>query len=57
MSKKWTIEEARAYISKVQKSKQPIGLTYCSAIDFLLKCNSNLSEIKEDENDNSDNIE
>ena len=36
MSKKWTIESARSYINKVQKGKQQPGLTYCSAIDFIM---------------------
>ena len=36
MSRKWTIEEAKAYIMKVLKGKQQIGLTYCSAVDFLV---------------------
>jgi len=39
MGKKWTIEEAKAYIAKVQKSKQQIGLTYWSAIDFIANSN------------------
>ena len=36
MSKKWTVDEARAYVVKVQKGKIPTGLTYCSALDFLM---------------------
>ena len=59
MSKKWTIEEAKNYITKVQKGKQQIGLTYCSAIDFITNhtnANVNLHSlaIKEEDNDISD---
>lgn len=35
MSKKWTVEEAKNYVAKVQKGKLQVGLTYCSALDFL----------------------
>ena len=52
MSKKWTIESARAYITKVQKGKQQPGLTYCSAIDFLMNHTDVKSLVtKEKEND------
>ena len=56
MSKKWTIEEAKMYITKVQKGKQQAGLKYCSAIDFLMnhtnaEVNLNSLAAKEDEND------
>lgn len=37
MAKNWTLEEARAYVKKVQNGKQQVGLKYCSAIDFLTK--------------------
>lgn len=58
MSKNWTVESAKAYVSKVVKSKQQSGLTYCSAIDFLMnhtKTAVNLHPLskKEDENDYS----
>ena len=36
MNKKWTVEEARNYVAKVQKGKQQVGLKYCSAVDFLM---------------------
>ena len=56
MSKKWTVEEAKMYVTKVQKGKQQIGLKYCSAIDFLMNyTNAQISlhplAAKEDEND------
>ena len=56
MSKKWTIESARAYIAKVQKGKQQSGLTYCSAIDFLMN-HTNVQSLatKEEDNDRADN--
>lgn len=44
MSKKWTVEEAKNYIMKVQKGKQQSGLKYCSAIDFLM--NHTNTEVK-----------
>lgn len=55
MSKKWTIDSARAYITKVQKGRQQPGLTYCSAIDYLANhCDikTNLHPLAEKENDN-----
>ena len=57
MSKKWTIETAKAYVNKIQKGKQQIGLTYCSAIDFLMNCTNHEVRLhplatKEDDNDN-----
>jgi hypothetical protein len=58
MSKKWTIESAKAYVNKVQKGKQQSGLTYCSAIDFLMN-HTNLETktptlvTEEDSNDNN----
>ena len=56
MKRKWTVDEARSYVMKVQKGKIPSGLTYCSAIDFLINHTKaqidNESFIKiEDEND------
>lgn len=57
MSKNWTIEEARNYVAKVQKGKQQAGLTYCSAIDFLMNHTASKMTMhslarKEGENDN-----
>lgn len=37
MNKKWTVEQAKAFISTVEKKKLPKGLTYWSAKDFLNK--------------------
>ena len=56
MSKNWTVEEAKAYVSKVIKGKQQSGLKYCSAIDFLTNhtntvINLHSLAVKEDEND------
>ena len=34
---KWTIESAKAYVTKVQKGKQSMGLKFWSAVDFLTK--------------------
>lgn len=36
MGKKWTDESARSYVAKVQAGKNQIGLTYCSAMDYLV---------------------
>lgn len=56
MSKKWTIESARTYVAKVQKGKQQSGLTYCSAIDFLMNhINIQSLATKEEDNDRADN--
>ena len=62
MSKKWTIETAKAYIAKVQKSKQQTGLTYCSAVDFLINhSNTNVNlhplAVKNENNDDNDRID
>lgn len=56
MSKKWTIESARAYIAKVQKGKLQPGLTYCSAIDFIIN-HTNVQSLatKEEDNDRTNN--
>lgn len=35
MTKKWTVESAKSYVTRVQKGKQQAGLTYCSALAFL----------------------
>lgn len=35
MKRKWTNETAKEYISKVEKGKEPIGMKYLSAVDFL----------------------
>lgn len=58
MSKKWTTEEARSYITKVQKGKLPVGLTYCSALDFIMNhTNMQIDKhplmVKEGEDDDS----
>ena len=58
MSKNWTVEEAKTYISKVIKGKQQTGLKYCSAIDFLTNHTNttvdlHLLAVKEDDNDSS----
>ena len=55
MSKKWTIEEAKAYITKVQKGKQQIGLTYWSAVDFIAKSNQPKPKIRIEDIAESDN--
>jgi hypothetical protein len=55
MAKKWTIESARAYVAKVQRGKQQIGLTYYSAMDYLLKNASCTSDLKVNQNDNVSN--
>ena len=59
MSRKWTIDEARSYVTKVQKGKQTVGLKYCSAIDFLMNHTNTNVEVhplaeKEGENDSLD---
>lgn len=36
MKRKWTNESAQKYIELVEKGKEPKGLKYCSAKDFLL---------------------
>lgn len=51
MSKNWTIEEAKAYVSKVVKGKQQAGLKYCSAIDFLMN-HGKAVDFHKEENDN-----
>ena len=54
MSKKWTVEEAKAYIAKVVKGKQQVGLRYCSAIDFIVNYTSsqiNIHPLANKEND------
>ncbi len=33
--RKWTNETAGEYIQKVKKGKEPMGMKYLSAIDFL----------------------
>ena len=35
MKRKWTNETAAAYIEKVEKGKEPMGMKYLSAKDFL----------------------
>lgn len=53
MSKNWTVEEAKAYVSKVVKGKQQAGLKYCSAIDFLMNHGKIVDLHKEENNDSS----
>lgn len=53
MSKNWTVEEAKAYVSKVVKGKQQAGLKYCSAIDFLMNHGKIADFHKEENNDSS----
>lgn len=55
MSRKWTVDEAKAYVLKVLKGKQQSGLKYCSAVDFLMNhtnVNVNLHPLSEKEDDN-----
>ena len=61
MSRKWTVESAKAYIAKVQKGKLQVGLTYCSAIDYLTNhANVNNKQhplaVKDNDDDNSTDI-
>ncbi len=35
MKRKWTNETAQKYIERVEAGKEPMGLKYCSAKDFL----------------------
>lgn len=35
MKRKWTNETAQNYIEKVEKGKEPMGMKYLSAKDFL----------------------
>ncbi len=35
MKRKWTNETAEEYIKRVEKGKEPIGMKYLSAIDYL----------------------
>lgn len=56
MGRKWTEESARSYVAKVQAGKNQVGLTYCSAIDYLAnhvasKVEKHPLATKEDEND------
>ena len=44
MSKKWTDESARFYVSKVQNGRNQIGLTYYSAVDYLTNHSSSKIE-------------
>jgi len=57
MSRKWTIESAKAYIAKVQKGKVQTGLTYCSAVDFITNhsAETNLHPLAEKKEDNDSN--
>lgn len=56
MAKKWTVESAKSYATRVQKGKQQIGLTYCSALAFLENhASSNVDkQSKENNNGNSE---
>ena len=58
MGRKWTVDEAKAYVTKVLKGKQQSGLTYCSALDFLMNHTNvqvNLHPLAEKEEDNDPN--
>lgn len=33
--RKWTNETAEEYVQKVEKGREPIGMKYLSAVDFL----------------------
>lgn len=35
MKRKWTNESARDYITRVEKGRDPKGMKYLSAIDYL----------------------
>lgn len=35
MKRKWTNESAKEYIERVEKGKEPVGMKYLSAIDYL----------------------
>lgn len=35
MKRKWTNESAEQYIKMVEKGREPIGMKYLSAIDYL----------------------
>ena len=57
MAKKWNVEEARNYVAKVQKGKIPYGLTYCSAIDFLMNHTGSKVEVPPlDEKQGEENV-
>lgn len=49
MNKRWTDDSARAYIAKVQNGKSPMGLTYCSAVDYLLNHSAPLKVVEKNE--------
>lgn len=51
MKREWTVEEAQKYVAKVQKGKISTGLTYCSAIDFLMNHTNKFIVNKKDENE------
>ena len=35
--REWTEESAKNYVKRVESRREPKGLKYCSALDFLLK--------------------
>ena len=58
MSRSWTVEKAKEYVTKVLRGKQQCGLTYCSALDFLMNHTNveiNLHPLAEKEDDNDTN--
>lgn len=59
MKRNWTVESAKAYVTKVQKGKQQSGLTYCSALDFLANHSNTVVNLhplaaKDDNSDDTD---
>ena len=57
MSRNWTVESAKAYVSKVVKGKQQTGLKYCSAVDFLINHGKNVDLHKEENNNDSSGVD
>ena len=35
MKRKWTNETAEEYVAKVERGKEPYGMKYLSAVDYL----------------------
>ena len=53
---KWTIESAKTYVTKVQKGKQPSGLKYWSAVDFLTKQTATSTSTPVEENNDEQSV-
>ena len=53
---KWTIESAKVYVAKVQKGKQPSGLKYWSAVDFLTKETATSTSAPVEENSDEQSV-